>query len=96
MKNLAEDDYPLSVAFKAELSLVGEVSLLLGSMGKKMMAQCSYLGDMIESYVSLKQKEEDGVPSRLLTGESISIGGEYVLIVGDVMGGDHVAKGGKG
>lgn len=38
VKNFPKDDYPFSVALKAEFHLVGKISVMLGLAGKKKMA----------------------------------------------------------
>lgn len=44
VKKLPEDDFPYSLAFKAEVNFLGKVSLKLGSSMNKAMSQSRYLG----------------------------------------------------
>ncbi|KAH1129494.1 hypothetical protein J1N35_000872 [Gossypium stocksii] len=42
--NKADEDHPLSLVLKAESSMVGKESVILGSIWKKSMKQCFYIG----------------------------------------------------
>lgn len=47
----AEDELPYSVALKAESSALGRKSLLLGSLQKKIIKQCYYIGEEVAGKV---------------------------------------------
>lgn len=93
VKELSEDDYPFSVALKAEVNLVGKISLALGIAGKKTKAQCSYVGEDTRNSVLDMEKEDDVASSRIGAGalelpcdeDCMKKGDEFLEVGNDVM-----------
>ncbi|PPS05425.1 hypothetical protein GOBAR_AA15248 [Gossypium barbadense] len=65
-ENEDSENYPFSIALKAESSILGKESLLFGSLLKKSMKQCFYTGEEVENKDDARLTTVMGVVDRTM------------------------------